>query len=212
MQYFASRFNSVEVNYTFRSPAKLTPDLAARWIADVPEGFRFSFKAPWQTTHSKERLQKSDILNAFWRALKPFSKAGRMGCVLFQLPPTFKYDAKLLRSFLRKRMPYPAAFEFRHESWFNDETYDILKVSSIALCVAESDELTTPDIATANHVYYRFRLSKYGKAVLAQRAECIVQHLNAGRVVYAYQKHEESAVTPRRARTIAREVDRLLHS
>ncbi len=208
--FYASRFNSVEVNYTFRSPEKLTSELASRWIEAVPQGFRFSFKAPWRVTHSRERLQPSPALRDFLKSLRPFSKAGKLGCVLFQLPPTLKCDTVLLSKFLKRwRGDVPAAFEFRHASWLNEEIYSLLRAANVALCVAESDELQVPEVVTAGHVYYRFRRSRYSKADLASRAAAIAAQLDAGRTVYAYQKHEESPVTPRRALTISRAVQQL---
>ena len=207
LSFYATKFNSVEVNYTFGSPRKLTRELAARWIEAVPEGFRFSFKAPRQVTHSRKRLQYNDELKTFLASLEPFQKSRKLGCVLFQLPPTLHCDAKVLGRFLRRwREDHPAAFEFRHESWFNDEIFGLLQGANAALCVAESDGLQTPDVATTDHVYYRFRRSRYSTAALKARAEIIAAHVRQGRTVFAYQKHEESPVSIRRARAIRRGV------
>jgi uncharacterized protein YecE (DUF72 family) len=213
LAHYATKFNSVEVNYTFGSPRKLTPELAAKWIDAVPENFKFSFKAPRQVTHSRERLQHSEPLKAFLQTLRPFQKSDKMACILFQLPPTLRCDTRLLGSFLKRwRGSVPAAFEFRHASWFNDQIFGILRDANVALCVAESDELQTPDIATTNFVYYRFRLSEYPAAALRKRAEYIAAHMRGGREVFAYQKHEESAITPKRASAIQRSVAKILSS
>jgi len=113
--------------------------------------------------------------------------------VLFQLPPNLKADAALLKDFLAT-LPrtVPAAFEFRHESWFSEATWDLLKASGAALCVAETETLTTPDVATAPFVYYRFRKPSYTGDERRSMIERIGQHMAEGRSVYAYFKHEET--------------------
>ena len=209
LHFYGTKFNSVEVNYTFTKPLGLTPELSKRWMGEVPQGFEFSFKAPRAVTHSKARLQDSDLLRKFMASLDAFRKAKKLGVVLFQLPPTLKCDAQLLRTFVR-RWPkrYRAAFEFRHASWFTEEVFGILRKAGVALCVAESDELETPDVATASHVYYRLRLSRYSKAALEERAARVNAHINAGREVYAYLKHVESPISTVRAKRLVAAVER----
>jgi hypothetical protein len=120
-------------------------------------------------------------------------KAGKLGPLLFQLPPNFKSDNSRLAAFLKTRAlgGHQLAFEFRHESWFTDATFSLLRKHNAALCVAESDDLTTPDIATADFRCYRLRrnggykpaaLKTFAKhfAALAQTAE-----------TYVYFKHED---------------------
>lgn len=207
LRFYSMKFNSVEVNYTFGKPLGVTPELAARWIGDVPTGFQFAFKAPQAVTHSRERLQNSELLEKFLESLEPFRKAKKLGPVLFQLPPHAKKDVQLFSMFLKgwpKR--YRVAFEFRNASWFDEEVFAILREAGGALCVAESDKLATPEVATADFVYYRLRLEKYSKEALAQRSQSLAGHANAGRDVYAYLKHVDSPISTRRAnhvRTLA---------
>jgi uncharacterized protein YecE (DUF72 family) len=113
--------------------------------------------------------------------------------VLFQLPPNLKADVVLLKDFLAL-LPrtLPAAFEFRHDSWFNDSTWDILKSHATALCVAETEERTTPDVVTGAFVYYRFRKPSYTPDERRVMVVRIREHLAAGRDVFAYFKHEET--------------------
>jgi uncharacterized protein YecE (DUF72 family) len=113
--------------------------------------------------------------------------------VLFQLPPNLKADAALLKDFLAV-LPrtVPSAFEFRHASWFTDATWDLLKASNAALCVAETETMTTPDVATAAIVYYRFRKPSYSGEERRSMIDRIKEHLAAERNVYAYFKHEET--------------------
>jgi uncharacterized protein YecE (DUF72 family) len=119
--------------------------------------------------------------------------AGRLAPVLFQLPPNLKVDHEVLRAFLQT-LPKPlrAAFEFRHNSWFDDETYAVLREHNAGLCVAETEEMTTPEVATASFVYYRFRKPNYPPDERKAMVDRIQQHLDAGRDVFAYFKHEET--------------------
>jgi uncharacterized protein YecE (DUF72 family) len=119
--------------------------------------------------------------------------AGKLGPVLFQLPPNLKADAALLKDFLAL-LPrtLPAAFEFRHESWFSESTWELLKSHAAALCVAETEARTTPDVATGTFVYYRFRKPNYTGDERRGMVSRIGEHLAAGHDVFAYFKHEET--------------------
>jgi uncharacterized protein YecE (DUF72 family) len=149
LEYYATQLNSVEVNYTFRQLP--TESMLTGWLAATGAGFRFSFKAPQRITHILRLKDCSDAVAALARALAPVVAAGRMGVVLFQLPPNFKADVPRLDSFLvaADTCGLRMAFEFRHSTWFCDEVYAVLRRHSVSLCVAESDDLETPDIVTA---------------------------------------------------------------
>jgi len=86
----------------------------------------------------------------------------------------------------------PAAFEFRHESWFADSTWEVLKSHGAALCVAETEERSTPDVVTGPFVYYRFRKPSYTEEERRDMVARIGEHMAAGRNVFAYFKHEET--------------------
>ena len=190
LEYYATQLNSVEVNYTFqRLP---TENMLAGWLAASGAGFRFSFKAPQQITHILRLKDCSEIVAALSHALAPVVAAGRMGVVLFQLPPNFKTDLPRLDSFLSdaKTNGLKMAFEFRHSTWFRDETYAVLRRHSVALCVAESDDLETPDGVTAPFTSYRFRKGGYTGAQL-DLIEKTLRRRSAEGEVFAYFKHEE---------------------
>jgi uncharacterized protein YecE (DUF72 family) len=125
--------------------------------------------------------------------IEPLAAAGKLGPVLFQLPPNLKLDAPLLKDFLAL-LPrtLPAAFEFRHDSWFADSTWELLKSHGAALCVAETEDRTTPDVVTGAFVYYRFRKPNYTGDERHSMVARIGEHLAAGRDVFAYFKHEET--------------------
>jgi uncharacterized protein YecE (DUF72 family) len=194
LEYYATQLNSVEVNYTFRHlPSAATID---GWLSQTGEGFRFSFKAPQRITHIKRLKEASDALSAFYTALLPVIRAGRLGVVLFQLPPNLKADPARLADFLKEAAPentnaLRVAFEFRHASWFASEIFDLLSQHQAALCVAESDDLETPDVTTAPFSCYRLRKSDYAVAELPQIEARLTAKASQGEV-FAYMKHEDS--------------------
>lgn len=203
LDYYATQLSSVEVNYTFRQmPSAST---LAGWLAASSAGFRFSFKAPQRLTHILRLRNCSEAFAELVQALSPVSDAERMGVVLFQLPPNFRIDVPCLSSFLSEadsdslRM----AFEFRDASWFCDEVYEVLRNRGVALCVAESEELQTPNIRTAPFAYYRFRRSGYSAAQL-DSLENTLRRPSAEGEVFAYFKHEEEPTGPLRAVQILR--------
>ena len=189
--HYATQLNAVEVNFTFRQLVKETT--LQNWLAETPPAFRFTIKAHQVITHIKRLKGTEDFVPRFLATIEPLASVGKLGPVLFQLPPNLKADHSLLASFLDS-LPrrLPAAFEFRHASWFTDETYAILREHETSLCVAETEELTTPEVATAGFVYYRFRKPNYPPDERQAMVERIQQHLSAGRDVFAYFKHEET--------------------
>jgi uncharacterized protein YecE (DUF72 family) len=191
LSHYATQLNAVEVNYTFRQLVK--ESTLQNWLADTPPGFRFTIKAHQVITHIKRLKGTEDFVPRFLGTIEPLASAGKLGPVLFQLPPNLKADHEALRAFLKtlpKRLQ--AAFEFRNASWFCEETYAALKEHNAALCVAETEERTTPEVATADFVYYRFRKPNYPQDERKAMVERIQQHLAAGRDVFAYFKHEET--------------------
>ena len=139
LNFYASKLNAVEVNYTFRQLVKETT--VQNWIAETPEHFRFTIKAHQVLTHIKRLKSAEEFLQRFLGTLEALERAERLGPLLFQLPPNFKADQAVLAEFL-KSLPRSvrAAFEFRHESWFTDATWNTLRERNIALCVAETEE------------------------------------------------------------------------
>lgn len=195
LHFYASQLNSVEVNYTFRSLP--TPKMLQGWLAATPASFRFSFKAPQRISHFKRLQDCAADVDQLFAALEPVREAGRLGIVLFQLPPNFKADPDRLANFLalpalRSTTAPPIAFEFRHESFFNQEIYTILRDHNAALCLAESDGLTTPEVHTATtHTCFRLRRNAGYSATqietFAQRFTTLAQL----RTTYIYFKHED---------------------
>ncbi len=152
LNFYASKLNAVEVNYTFRQLVKETT--VQNWIAETPEHFRFTIKAHQVLTHIKRLKNAEEFLQRFLGTL--------------------------------------AAFEFRHESWLVDATWDTLRERNIALCVAETEERDTPDVVIADFAYYRYRKPSYSTEERQAMVARIREHLAAGRDVFAYFKHEET--------------------
>lgn len=191
LSHYATQLNAVEVNFTFRQLVK--ESTLETWMAGTPAGFRFTIKAHQVITHIKRLKGTEDFIPRFLGTIEPLAAAGKLGPVLFQLPPNLKADLELLRSFLEglpKRLQ--AAFEFRHASWFGEGTYATLRERNAALCIAETEEMTTPEAVTADFIYYRFRKPNYPPDERKAMVDRIEQHLEAGLEVFAYFKHEET--------------------
>jgi uncharacterized protein YecE (DUF72 family) len=191
LSHYATQLNTVEVNFTFRQLVK--ESTIQNWLQDTPAHFRFGIKAHQVITHIKRLKGTEDFVPRFLATIEPLAAARKLGPVLFQLPPNLKADVALLKEFLAiLPRTMPAAFEFRHDSWFSDSTWDILKSCNAALCVAETETLTTPEVATGPFVYYRFRRPSYTEEERRSMIERIGQHVATGRDVFAYFKHEET--------------------
>jgi uncharacterized protein YecE (DUF72 family) len=191
LNFYASKLNAVEVNYSFRQLVKETT--IQNWIAETPDHFRFTIKAHQVLTHIKRLKDSEEFLTRFVGTLEGLERAGRLGTLLFQLPPNFKADQAVLAAFL-KVLPRTVrtAFEFRHDSWFIDATWDTLRERNIALCVAETEERNTPDVVTADYAYYRYRKPTYTPEERQAMVARMHEHLAANRDVFAYFKHEET--------------------
>lgn len=172
LNYYAQKLSAVEINNTFyRMPKER---VLSDWAAQTNRDFKFSIKASQKITHYS-RLKDTDEACAYLfknvRSLKE-----RLGCVLFQLPPYLKKDIPRLDNFL-KLLPHDlkAAFEFRHESWADPETYDLLKSKNCALVITETDEKTRVDFQkTADWSYLRFRRTSYTNEALQAHLKKII--------------------------------------
>jgi len=196
LPFYAERFSTTEINYTFhRIPAVKTIE---NWKTLTPENFRFALKAPQRITHWSKLRDCADTLEYFLKVAGGLGE--RLGPVLFQLPPTFKKDADVLSSFLRELPDMRAAFEFRHESWFDDEIFDLLKSRNITLCIADTDALSTPKKMTADYGYLRLRREDYTDTDVKSWSEFVCEQKSNWKDAFIYFKHEESGIGPKLAR------------
>jgi uncharacterized protein YecE (DUF72 family) len=191
LTYYSSQLNTVEVNFTFRQLLKETT--VQKWLNETPDHFRFGVKAHQVITHIKRLKGADEFVKRFMTTIEPLERAGKLGPILFQLPPNLKCDVPLLQEFLCT-LPRGArfAFEFRHASWFDDAAFAALKDRNVALCVAETEERVTPDVTTADYTYYRYRKPEYSQEEREAMLRTIRAHCEQERDVFAYFKHEET--------------------
>jgi uncharacterized protein YecE (DUF72 family) len=190
LSHYATRLNSVEVNYTFRSFP--TDALLKRWMEATPAGFKFAIKAHQSITHVKRLHETSGLIKKFAASLQTLEDADKLGPVLFQLPPFLKCDVPRLTQFLAELPSHlRAAFEFRDTSWFVEEVYDALRRKNASLCHAESEEIQTPPLRTADFFYVRLRKDNYSAKSLRARIQRAAELVRQGDV-FAYFRHEET--------------------
>ena len=202
LEFYATRLNAVELNGTFRRMP--TASAIAGWVGATPADFRFAAKVHQSITHFKRLKDADDSMRFFLQSMEPMRQSGKLGPILVQVPPNLKADTALLKTFSQLLpVAYRFAFEFRHESWFNDEVYEILRSRNAALCWAESEKIVVPKVMTADFVYYRFREPEYSKPNLEQMAEELKTQ-SAQRDVFAFFKHEEQPESALNAVTVAR--------
>lgn len=193
LHFYGERFQSVEINYTFRGTP--STELLETWASAVPESFKFVLKAPQRITHI-QRLKEPELLLILFHDLIQ-SLGSKVGVVLFQLPPNFKKDLQRLKDFLEV-LPTDlrCAFEFRHQSWFDDETFALLRQHKVAMCLADADnELETPFVSTADWGYVRLRRSDYNDAELKSWLKQI--RAQQWSDVFVFFKHEDEGKGPR---------------
>jgi uncharacterized protein YecE (DUF72 family) len=190
LSYYASRLNSVEINYTYRQLPKAAT--LQGWVSATPDGFVFSLKAHMKLTHILRLKNATEFTEIFFRAIDPLRSVRRLGPVLYQLPPNLKCDLPLLTDYLAllpKDLRF--AFEFRHESWLTDSVYELLGKHNVSLCVAESDKLEVPRVFTADFVYFRLRKGEYAPEDRQRIATQVGELASAGRDVFVFFKHED---------------------
>ena len=199
LPYYAERFATVEINYTFyRAP---TEHILEGWNKATPDSFKLTLKAPRRITHDARLRDCADRVRQF---LETESTLGpKLGALLFQLPPNLKKDLPLFDAFLDTFPPRVcAAFEFRHVSWLDDDVYSRLRTRNLALCVADSDTLSTPVEMTADYGYFRLRDEGYTADDIARWAGIIQERTKGCRDAFVYFKHEESGKGPAFARQL----------
>jgi uncharacterized protein YecE (DUF72 family) len=202
LPFYAERFHTVELNNTFyRMP---TPGAIAAWAQDSPAGFLFALKVPRRITHIA-RLR--DVAEPFRHLLDTVGALGaKLGPLLLQLPPTFRKDlARLDDCLTLAPRGVRLAVEFRHASWLDDELCALLRSRNAALCVADTEEDTTPVIPTADFGYLRLRDRAYEPAELAAWAR--IAGRPEWRDAFVYFKHEESGTGPALARKMVALLD-----
>jgi uncharacterized protein YecE (DUF72 family) len=198
LPFYASKFSTTEINYTFkRIPTEKTLE---NWVAQTPEKFRFALKAPERITHFQRLAGSEETVHFFWAIARILGE--KLGPILFQLPPNLKKDLSLLENFLVELPPgMKAAFEFRNDSWFADDILGALKKHKAALCIADSEKLSTPVVMTSDFGYFRLR-DQYDKSALGNWAKVISEKRKSMEEIFVYFKHEETGSGPEFAKQL----------
>ena len=196
LKYYGERFRSVEINNTFYRMPK--PSMLEAWAAEVPADFKFVIKASQRITHM-QRLKDTDGSVGYLLEVVATLK-DRLGPLLFQLPPHLKKDAPRLADFL-KLLPRErrSAIEFRHESWFDEEIFGLLRDHNAALCIAEAEDgVNVPFVSTADWGYLRLRRPDYGDPELKSWFDRIRQP--GWHEAFIFFKHEDEGKGPQMAK------------
>jgi len=202
LSFYASRFPSVEINYTFRRQA--SEKTLTGWREQTPEGFAFALKAHQRITHTL-RLRDADESVAFF--LDRAKLLGdRLGPILFQCPPSLRFDRGLLESFVGYLPPtFRYAMEFRHASW--EEARQILADNGVAWCTAETDTGAAGPPSVEPFAYLRLRKETYTDEEIAAWAERLRPALAEGRDAFVFFKHEDKGAGPIFAERLAELID-----
>jgi len=196
LQFYGEHFRSVEINNTFYHMPKAT--VLEAWAQEVPADFQFVLKAPQKITHREQLKGSNESVSYFLKVAETLK--GRLGPFLFQLPPYLKKDISRLREFL-KLLPSKAraAFEFRHQSWFEEEVFDLLRENKSALCIADAENnLEIPFVSTADWGYLRLRRLDYGDSQLKAWARRVRRQ--KWRDAFVFFRHEDEGKGPQFAR------------
>jgi uncharacterized protein YecE (DUF72 family) len=195
LQHYATKLPAVEINNTFyRLPRA---NVLENWAEAVPDGFRFAIKASRRITHLKRLKEPVEEMNYLLDAVQTLGP--KLGLVLYQLPPNFKKDLDRFEAFLDLLRPdCRSVFEFRHETWYEDDVFALLRDKGCALCIADVDDEPEPEIvSTAPFGYLRLRRTQYGADDLARWAERV--QAQDWDDAYVFFKHEDEASGPEAA-------------
>jgi uncharacterized protein YecE (DUF72 family) len=196
LRFYGERFRSVEINNTFYRLPKAS--VLEAWSAEVPADFKFVLKASQKITHFQRLKNVRDLMEYLLGVAGVLKQ--RLGPLLFQLPPNLQKDVTRLREFLTL-LPQNrrAAFEFRHQSWFDEEVFSLLREFQAVLCIAEAEnDLEIPFESTADWGYLRLRRPDYGDAELKAWAKRVQEH--DWREAFIFFKHEDEGKGPQMAR------------
>jgi len=196
LKYYGERFRSVEINNTFYRMPKAS--VLEGWAAEVPADFKFVIKASQKITHFQRLKDCGESVDYLLKVADTLE--ARLGPLLFQLPPNLKKDAPRLREFLELLVPRRrAAFEFRHQSWFDDEIFGLLRDYQAVLCIAEAEnDLEIPFVSTADWGYLRLRKPDYGDAELKDWKRRVSEQ--NWRDAFIFFKHEDEGKGPQMAK------------
>jgi uncharacterized protein YecE (DUF72 family) len=205
LSFYASKFATTEVNCSYyHLPAVHT---YRKWAMLVPPGFLFAIKANRAITHLARLRNVERLWSDFVRGARELQQ--HLGPILVQLPPSFRTNHDRLNAFLQTASSTDAslrlAFEFRHESWFSEETYELLTRYGAALCIADGIRHPRVNRVTADFTYLRFHgrapreAPCYTEEELRQEAKLVGELVGRGIDTYVYFNNDALAHAPANA-------------
>jgi len=204
-EYYAEHFDTVEINNTFYHLPKEVS--VQRWYEQAPKDFVYTVKANRFITHIKRLDDVAEALERFFETVGALKE--KLGPVLYQLPPSMHKDLDRLGRFL-ELLPKDnrAVFEFRHKSWFCEDTYRLLDEFDAAFCVHDLSGLASPRLVTGRLLYVRFHGSTgryrgdYPTSALKDWAEWIKENTGKVKSIYAYFNNDYNAYAVKNAKTL----------
>lgn len=215
--FYATQFNSVEINYTFyRLPS---PETCSQWHRLTPKDFQFALKASRFLTHVKRLIKVRDSWNEFLNRISILDR--KLGPILLQFPATFAatdFNLDSIAEFLdyatNGRSAPKLAMEFRDSSCFGDPMVDILRKYRCALVIPHSNHYPVPNlVVTADFAYFRFHgpqamfASSYSDAEISEWAQKVTDLTRSKRSIYAYFNNDSGGHAPRNAAELRQQVD-----
>jgi len=190
LSFYAGKLNSVEINSSFYAPPSAA--MVKSWAGRIGEDFRFAIKSPRSITHTlKLGKGASESANRLGKTLDLLG--GKLGPVLFQLPPFFRQDLKTLEDFLTQTAGVKKkVFEFRHDSWLNDLTYQLLEKHDAGFCIAETEDMKPVLRVTGELPYFRLRKDVYTAKDVEVWTEKIREIIKGSEQAYVYLRHDET--------------------
>ena len=191
LSYYAQHFSTVEINSTFyRMP---TEKMLVQWSEQVPAGFAFVLKTSRRITHLKRLKNVAEEMSYLLRTVRTLG--AKLGPLLVQLPPNLKVDVARLAEFFQL-VPAGArmALEFRHDSWFDDAVYDVLRGNNAALVATDAADGSPALISTADWGYVRLRRAEYGDADLERWCDRLREQPWSS--AFVFFKHEDEGAGP----------------
>ena len=161
LEFYAQHFDTVEVNSTFYRLPRATA--VANWVRESPPNFLFAVKMSRYATHIRRLRELAPSIELFYDRIRPLAESPKLGPVLWQLPPGFRRDDERLARALEQLPPGRHCFEFRDESWFADEVYELLCDRNVALVIGDTPAREYPHVLTADWTFLRFHHGKRGR-------------------------------------------------
>jgi uncharacterized protein YecE (DUF72 family) len=188
-EHYARHFDTVEINNTFYHLPK--EQTIQRWQEIAPAGFLYAVKANRYITHVKQLKDATEPFERFFERVDLLK--GKLGPILYQLPPSLHKDLDRLARFI-KLLPKrrTAVFEFRHKSWYTDDTFERLRKLGVGFCIHDMPGNKSPRVVTSDVIYVRFHgttgryAGNYPKSVLQGWADWLNDQAPKARAIYAY--------------------------